>query len=93
MSTNLNIIYIFSIYLSKSFRRGSFNNKPKTYDIPFKSGDVCMITYFEDFTCLYVCKAKKNDQHSYELINENIPLMTLKSEGMILLIFNLLMSY
>lgn len=60
---------------------------PKLYDIPLKNEDYCFITYFEDITCVYVCKAIKKDT-KYEVYNFDILTKTAdESEGLIKFIF------
>jgi len=62
-------------------RRNSFLISPKHYDLPLKNKDYCLVTYFEDFSCIYVCKAIKKDTE-YEVYNFDILTKTAdKNEG------------
>ncbi|XP_050525474.1 uncharacterized protein LOC126896591 isoform X2 [Daktulosphaira vitifoliae] len=45
-----------------------------------KSGDYCIITYFEDFDCIYIGKAKK-DNNDIVLYNYNLILEVMQSKG------------
>jgi len=50
--------------------------------LPFKNEDYCILTYFEDFTCLYVGKAIQcGDNGSYDFVNSVIVTKTAKSTG------------
>ncbi|KAE9524914.1 hypothetical protein AGLY_014964 [Aphis glycines] len=51
-----------SSYLSSSYRKGSTFSQEKLNNISLKNEDYCILTYFEDFTCLYVGKAIKSDK-------------------------------
>ncbi|XP_060858547.1 uncharacterized protein LOC132935918 isoform X2 [Metopolophium dirhodum] len=54
---------------SRTFRRGSFISEEKLNNVPLKNEDYCMLTYFEDFTCLYVGKAIKCNNGSYTFVD------------------------
>ncbi|XP_022168298.1 uncharacterized protein LOC111032328 isoform X2 [Myzus persicae] len=59
-----------SLYLSSSSRKGSFFNEEKLNNVPLKNKDYCIMTYFEDLTCLYVGKAIKSDNDgSYDFVD------------------------
>lgn len=50
--------------------------------MPFKNEDYCILTYFEDFTCLYVGKARKCDNNgSYDFVDGDTPFETARSTG------------
>lgn len=55
-------IFIYSSYLSNSSRKDSTFSQEKLNNMPLKNEDYCILTYFEDFTCLYVGKAIKSDK-------------------------------
>lgn len=75
-------IYIYSLYLSSSSRKGSFLSDEKLNIVPFKNKDYCILTYFEDFTCLYAGKAVKCDNDgSYEFIDFDVIEKTVHSTG------------
>lgn len=77
------LIFIFSSYLSHSFRKGSFHGLKKTCnDLPFKNGDSCVITFFDSYTCVYVVKALKSiTDNSYSICNSDIVSETATSTG------------
>jgi len=75
-------IYIYSLYLYSSSRKGSFLNDEKLNIVPFKNNDYCILTYFEDFTCLYAGKAVKcGNNGSYNFVDFNILEKTINSTG------------
>lgn len=55
-------IFIYSSYLSSSSRKDSNFSQEKLNNMPLKNEDYCILTYFEDFTSLYVGKAIKSDK-------------------------------
>ncbi|XP_026818102.1 uncharacterized protein LOC113557019 isoform X2 [Rhopalosiphum maidis] len=62
-----------SLYLSSSSRKGSIFSQEKLNSMPLKNEDYCILTYFEDFTCLYVGKAIKSDtDDSYNFFDFDI---------------------
>ncbi|KAL4141977.1 hypothetical protein QTP88_004511 [Uroleucon formosanum] len=68
-----------------SFRKGSFFNEEKLNNVPFKNEDYCILTYFEDFTCLYVGKARKCDNNgSYDFVDGDTPFETARSTDKII---------
>jgi len=78
-------MYIYSLYLSSSSRKGSFFSEEKLVkknNVPFKNEDYCILTYFEDFTCLYVGKAiKRVDNGSFDFADGIILTKTARSTG------------
>lgn len=40
-----------------------------------------MITFFDDFTCLYVSKALKKDENDYDVLDFDLVLKTTNSKG------------
>ncbi|XP_029347622.1 uncharacterized protein LOC100166817 isoform X3 [Acyrthosiphon pisum] len=73
-----------SLYLSSSSKKDSFFSKEKLNNVPFKNKDYCILTYFEDFTCLYVGKAIKSDNGSYDFADGIILTKTAKSTDKII---------
>ncbi|XP_029345708.1 uncharacterized protein LOC107883907 [Acyrthosiphon pisum] len=70
-----------SLYLSSS----SVISKGKLNNVPLKNEDYCILTYFEDFTCLYVGKAIKcGNNGSYSFIDLETLDKTAKSTDKIL---------
>lgn len=68
--------------MSKSLTNGFYNQiKTKQNNLMFKNGDYCKITFFEDFTCLYVCKALKKDENDYGVLDTDLILKTASSTG------------
>lgn len=68
--------------MPRSFRKGSFLNQKESNNVPFKNGDICIITYFEDFSDIYVCKALHNTSNkTYDMIGIDVVLMTMSSTG------------
>jgi len=50
--------------------------------VPFKNKDYCILTYFEDFTCLYAGKAvKSGNDGSYDFFDFDILSKTVCSTG------------
>jgi len=50
--------------------------------VPLKNGDYCILTYFEDFTCLYAGKAiKSGDNGSYDFVDCATLINTAESTG------------
>eukprot|EP00102_Acyrthosiphon_pisum_P022410 XP_016659620.1 PREDICTED: uncharacterized protein LOC107883660 [Acyrthosiphon pisum] len=59
-----------SLHLSRTFRKGSFLSEEKLNNVPLKNEDICILTYFKDFTCLYVGKAIKcGNNGSYNFVD------------------------
>lgn len=54
------IVFVFSSYQSKGFRKGGYEKEKISYDVPFKNGDSCFITFFNSFTSIFVVKAVKS---------------------------------
>jgi len=82
-------MYIHSLYLSSS----SVISKEKLNNVPLKNEDYCILTYFEDFTCLYVGKAMKcGNNGSYSFVDSDTLINTAKSTGKINLYFLLVKS-
>ncbi|XP_029344966.1 uncharacterized protein LOC100167801 isoform X2 [Acyrthosiphon pisum] len=73
-----------SSYVSRTLKRVSFSSKEKLNNVPLKNEDYCILTYFEDFTSLYVGKAIKCDNGSYDFVDINTLLNTAKSTDQIL---------
>ncbi|XP_008187183.1 uncharacterized protein LOC100570802 [Acyrthosiphon pisum] len=48
-----------SLYPFRTFRKDSFISEKKLNNVQLKNEDYCILTYFEDFTSLYVGKAIK----------------------------------
>lgn len=75
-------IYIYNLYLSSSFRKDSFFSEEKLNNVPLKNEDYCILTYFEDFTCVYVAKARKcDDNGSYDFVDSDTLYKTANSTG------------
>jgi len=75
-------MYIYSLYLSSSSRKGTFFNEDKLNNVLLKNKDYCILTYFEDFTCLYAGKAVKSDiDGSYNFVDFDILQKTANSTG------------
>lgn len=50
--------------------------------MPLENKDYCIITYFEDFSCIYVCKVIYDDiNDTYDLCDGDVLLETAKSTG------------
>ncbi|CAI6358820.1 unnamed protein product [Macrosiphum euphorbiae] len=61
-----------SLYVSRTLRRGNFISEEKLNNVPLKNEDYCILTYFEDFTCLYIGKAIKRDNDGrYDFVDIN----------------------
>jgi len=56
--------------------------------VPLRNEDYCILTYFEDFTCLYVGKAMKCDNNgSYNFVEFDTLQKTATSTGKTKIIF------
>ena len=56
--------------------------------MPLKNEDHCILTYFEDFTCLYIGKAIKRDNDGrYDFVDINTLSNTAESTGITKFIF------
>jgi len=78
-------MYVYSLYISSCFRKGSFISKEQLNNVPLKNEDYCILTNFEDFTCLYVGKAIKCDKDgSYNFIDYDTLFKTSLSTGKII---------
>ncbi|XP_060860314.1 uncharacterized protein LOC132937513 [Metopolophium dirhodum] len=74
-----------SLHVSRTFRKGSFISKEKLNNVPLKNEDYCILTYFKDFTCLYVGKAIQcGNNGSYNFVDYDTLLNTAKSIDKIL---------
>ncbi|CAI6358736.1 unnamed protein product [Macrosiphum euphorbiae] len=57
---------------SRTLRRGNFISEEKLNNVPLKNEDHCILTYFEDFTCLYIGKAIQRDNDGrYDFVDIN----------------------
>ncbi|XP_029341209.1 uncharacterized protein LOC115033194 [Acyrthosiphon pisum] len=66
-----------SLHLSRTFRKGSFLSEEKLNNVPLKNEDICILTYFKDFTCLYVGKAIKcGNNGGYDFVDYDTVLNT-----------------
>jgi len=73
-------MYVHSLYVPSS----SVISKENLNNVPFKNEDYCILTYFNDFTCLYVGKAMKcGNNGSYYFVDYDIVIKTAKSTGKI----------
>ncbi|XP_060862031.1 uncharacterized protein LOC132939048 [Metopolophium dirhodum] len=74
-----------SSYVSRTLRKGSFISEKNLNNVPLKNEDYCILTYFEDFTCLYVGKAIKcGNTGSYNFVDYDTLLNTANSTDKIL---------
>lgn len=66
-----------------SYRDSNSHSRKETYyDVPFKNGDSCFITLFDDFTSVYVVKVvKSNTDNSFEIQDSYIMSKTAESTG------------
>jgi len=55
--------------------------------VPLKNEDYCILTYFEDFSCLYGGKAIKCDNGSYDFVDYDTLSKTATSTGKTKFIF------
>eukprot|EP00102_Acyrthosiphon_pisum_P026205 XP_016663415.1 PREDICTED: uncharacterized protein LOC100569023 [Acyrthosiphon pisum] len=84
-SVKNNIIIGHDINKSRTFRKCSFISEEKLNNVPLKNEDYCILTYFKDFTCLYVGKAIKcGNNGSYDFVDFDTLLNTAESTDKIL---------
>lgn len=57
----------------------SLNNNYQS--IVLENGDYCIVSYFKDFKNIYVCKAIKNTENTYEMHNIEVIVNTIQSDG------------
>lgn len=76
------IDFVFSSYQSKGSRKGGYENEKIAYDVPFKNGDSCFITFFNGFTSIFVVKASKSiTDNSFKMHDSYIISKTVESTG------------
>jgi len=55
-----------------SSNKSDLSLQPKSNNLPFKSGDYCLISHFEHLSCIYISQAennKANDFHTQDNFN------------------------
>lgn len=80
------MVFLFYSENSRDFENNVFDKTKKRLiddfqNITLISGDRCLISFFKNFSNIYVCKAVKNDENNYESHNSNIVVKTLECTG------------
>lgn len=71
-----------------SSNRSDLCLQPKPKHLPFKSGDYCLITYFEHLSCIYIMQAENDEAFKFRKESDlHILAKTAKGESMLIKVF------